>query len=252
MISPLHFNHNVGSIDAFTTERGAADIASPYSEFNCCDYTGDSAEHIIQCRKALCNDLGIAADHIVTARQTHSAEVAIIDRLPVEPLVGVDALVTKLRGVVVGVFTADCVPILLCDPAEGVIAAVHAGWRGTVAGIAANAVRAMESIGAKAERIEAVVGPSICQKCFEVGNEVVAEFARHALSLNSIIVRNSTTFKAHIDLAAANCHLLEQSGVPRGNILMSGLCTKCHPDRFFSARNLGVNSGRVLTGIIRH
>lgn len=252
MISPLHFNHNVGSIDAFTTERGAADIASPYSEFNCCDYTGDSAEHIIQCRKALCSDLGIAADHIVTARQTHSAEVAIIDRLPVEPLVGVDALVTKLRGVVVGVFTADCVPILLCDPAEGVIAAVHAGWRGTVAGIAANAVRAMESIGAKAKRIEAVVGPSICQKCFEVGNEVVAEFARHALSLNSIIVRNSTTFKAHIDLAAANCHLLEQSGVPRGNILMSGLCTKCHPDRFFSARNLGVNSGRVLTGIIRH
>ncbi len=252
MIRPLHFNHNVGSIDAFTTERGAADIASPYSEFNCCDYTGDSAEHIIQCRKALCSDLGIAADHIVTARQTHSAEVAIIDRLPVEPLVCVDALVTKLRGVVVGVFTADCVPILLCDPAEGVIAAVHAGWRGTVAGIAANAVRAMESIGAKAERIEAVVGPSICQKCFEVGNEVVAEFARHALSLNSIIVRNSTTFKAHIDLAAANCHLLEQSGVPRGNILMSGLCTKCHPDRFFSARNLGVNSGRVLTGIIRH
>ncbi len=252
MIRPLHFNHNVGSIDAFTTERGAADIASPYSEFNCCDYTGDDAAHIVQCRDALSKSLGVAADRIVTARQTHSAEVAVIDRLPVEPLVGVDALVTKLKGIVVGVFTADCVPILLCDPVEGVIAAVHAGWRGTVAGIAANAVKAMVGIGAKAERIEAVVGPSICQKCFEVGDEVVAEFARHALSLNDIIVHNSTTFKAHIDLAAANCHLLVQSGVPRGNILLSGLCTKCQSDRFFSARSLGVNSGRILTGIVRH
>ncbi len=252
MIRQLHFNHNVGSIDAFTTERGAADSASPYSEFNCCDYTGDCPEHIAQCRDILCRELGIAADHIVTARQTHSTNVAVIDRLPTEPLVGVDALVTKLKGVAVGVFTADCVPILLCDPEEGVIAAVHAGWRGTVAGIAANAVKAMVGIGASAERIEAVIGPSICQNCFEVGDEVVAEFARHALSLNSIIVRNSTTFKAHIDLAAANCHLLEQSGVQRGNILLSGLCTKCQPDRFFSARNLGVNSGRVLSGIVRH
>lgn len=252
MIRQLHFNHNVGSIDAFTTERGAADSASPYSEFNCCDYTGDSLEHIAQSRDILCRELGIASDHIVTARQTHSANVAIIDRLPAEPLVGVDAIVTRLKGVAVGVFTADCVPILLCDPEEGVIAAVHAGWRGTVAGIAANAVKAMVGIGATAERIEAVIGPSICQNCFEVGDEVVAEFARHALSLNSIIVRNSTTFKAHIDLAAANLLLLEQSGVQRGNILLSGLCTKCLPDRFFSARILGVNSGRVLTGIVRH
>lgn len=252
MIKPLNFNHTVGSIDAFTTERGAADAVSPYFGFNCCDYTGDEPNHIAQCREELCRSLGIDADHLVTARQTHSAEVAVIDSVPTEPLVGVDALVTRLQGVALGVFTADCVPIILCDPAAGVIAAVHAGWRGTVAGIVCNAVKAMESVGANVDRIEAVVGPSICQKCFEVGDEVVAEFARHALSLNSIIVRNSATFKAHIDLAAANCHQMEQSGVPRQNILLSGLCTKCRPSQFFSARNLGVNSGRVFTGIIRH
>lgn len=249
MIKPLHFNHNVGSIDAFTTERGAADGVSAYSEFNCCDYVGDDAAHVEACRRQLCGLIG--TNHLATARQTHSANVAVVDSLQAEPLQGVDALVTGLTDVAIGVFTADCVPVLMCDPANGVIAAVHAGWRGTVAGIVSKAVEAMAGIGADRRRIEAVVGPSICQSCFEVGEEVVAEFALHGFSLNTIVKRNSATSKSHIDLAEANRQLLVEAGVPCGNIALSGLCTRCQPQRFFSARRLGVRSGRVLTAIIR-
>lgn len=249
MIRPLLFNHNVGSIDAFTTERGAADSVSAYSEFNCCDYVGDAEAHVEACRHRLSELIGASA--IVTARQTHSANVAVVESVTAEPLMGVDALVTRLADVAIGVFTADCVPILMCDPVSGVIAAVHAGWRGTVAGIVGKAVEAMAGIGAVRTRIEAVVGPSICQDCFEVGEEVVAEFALNGFSLNTIVKRNSATQKAHIDLAEANRSLLADAGVPAANIALSGICTKCQPQRFFSARVLGINSGRVLTGIIR-
>ena len=117
MISQLHFNHNVGSIDAFSTERGAADCFSPYSEFNCCGYTGDNPAHVDDCLKRLRTLLG--TEHIVTARQTHSTNVAVIDSVPPTPPTDVDALVTRLPNVAIGVFTADCVPILLCEPRAG-------------------------------------------------------------------------------------------------------------------------------------
>lgn len=176
MISQLHFNHNVGSIDAFSTERGAADCFSPYSEFNCCGYTGDNPAHVDDCLKRLRTLLG--TEHIVTARQTHSTNVAVIDSVPPTPPTDVDALVTRLPNVAIGVFTADCVPILLCEPKSGLIAAVHAGWKGSVKGIVANAIETMVDEGADRCGIEAVVGASICQRCFEVGDEVVDEFAK--------------------------------------------------------------------------
>ena len=249
MSSQLHFNHNVGSIDAFSTERGAADCFSPYSEFNCCGYTGDNPAHVDDCLKRLRTLLG--TEHIVTARQTHSTNVAVIDSVPPTSPTDVDALVTRLPNVAIGVFTADCVPILLCETKSGLIAAVHAGWKGTVKGIVANAIETMVDEGADRCGIEAVVGASICQRCFEVGDEVVAEFAKRAFSLNDIVWRNPVTGKAHIDLAEANRWLMESAGVPNANISLSGLCTKCEPQRFFSARTLGINSGRILSAIIR-
>ena len=163
MISQLLFNHNVGSIDAFSTERGAADCFSPYSEFNCCGYTGDSPAHVEDCLKRLRTLLG--TEHIVTARQTHSTNVAVIDSVPPTPPTDVDALVTRLPNVAIGVFTADCVPILLCEPKSGLIAAVHAGWKGTAKGIVAKAIETMVDEGADRSGIEAVVGASICQTC---------------------------------------------------------------------------------------
>jgi len=198
-------------------------------------------------------------DNLVMPRQTHTCRVAVIDdryrSMGIDEqeaaLEGVDALVTRLCGVVIGVNTADCVPIVMADAAAGVIAAAHAGWRGTVGLIARATVEEMCRQGAQPSRIQAAMGPSICQECFEVGDEVVDAFAAAGFDLASIVTRNALTGKAHIDLRAANRSVLQAAGVPHGNIVLSRHCSRCEHERFFSARRLGVNSGRTFTGIYR-
>ena len=192
-------------------------------------------------------------------RQTHSCRVAVIDdgfrSLDIarqeDALEGVDALVAKLSGIVIGVNTADCVPIVLVDDRAGVIAVAHAGWRGTAGRIVKNVVDEMCRLGARTNDIQAAMGPSICQDCFEVGDEVVDAFGQAHFDLNAIVKRNASTGKAHIDLRAANRDVLVAAGVPASNIATSRHCSRCEPDRFFSARHLGINSGRTFTGIFQ-
>lgn len=257
MIKHLDFNTPIKGITAFTTERGEVNPRNKYSDFNVCNYTGDDALHVLDCRMMLCMNLGIDMDSLVMPHQTHSARVAVIDdaymRLDIDKqetaLEGVDALVTKLNGVCIGVNTADCVPIILADDKAGVIAAVHAGWRGTVAGIAAHAVKAMLKLGAKPQNIQAVMGPSICQECFEVGDEVVDEFSKAGFDTDAIVQRNAITGKAHIDLRKANAMILARAGVDNVNTQCE--CSKCNNKRYFSARTLGIKSGRTFTAVIK-
>lgn len=120
---------------------------------------------------------GITAEKIFIPCQTHSARVAS----PGEPLDNCDALVTDRPGVLLAIRTADCLPLLMADPIAGVIAAVHCGWRGAAAGIAANALARMVQLGADPRRIVAAAGPHICPHCFEVGDEVAAQFPKEAI-----------------------------------------------------------------------
>ena len=249
----------VEGVEAFSTTRGEVEKGKPYSGVNLCDYVGDDALRVLDARLTLAMQLGVDLDDLVMPRQTHSCRVAVIDEqfrsMDIDQqeaaLEGVDALVTKLKGVVVGVNTADCVPIVLADAQAGVIAAVHAGWRGTVGRIAATAVEEMCRLGARADRIQASMGPSICRDCFEVGDEVVAAFKQARFDLDAIVKRNAATGKAHIDLRAANHAVLVAAGVPAEQIAMSTHCSRCEQERFFSARRLGINSGRTFTGIIQ-
>lgn len=258
MIKHLDFNTAQPGIKAFTTERGAVTPRNKYSEFNVCNYTGDDALHVLDCRMQLCMELGIDMDSLIMPHQTHSSKVVVIDgkymTLDIDKqeaaLEGVDALVTKLHDVCIGVNTADCVPILLADRHAGVIAACHAGWRGTVARIAAKTVEAMVKQGASAKNIVAVMGPSICQDCFEVGDEVVEAFDKAKFDVNAIVSRNSDTGKVHIDLRKANAMVLQQAGVPADNINSKCGCSKCNSKQYFSARTLGTDSGRTFTGIM--
>ena len=238
-----------GSAFAFTTERGVADSGNPYSEFNCCGYVGDEQSHVSACRAVLCDQIGIAEGNLITVRQVHGTEVAVVDTVGCD-FGEADALVTNLEGVAIGVFTADCVPMLFYDKQAGLIGAAHAGWKGTMSGIAAKTVAAMCRLGAAPERVQAVFGPSICRECFEVGDEVVEQFCERGLPADGIVFRNEVTGKAHIDLVAANRYWMLGCGMYERNIVETGLCTKCNPSRFFSARALGVGSGRNLTGIL--
>ena len=251
------FAQPVEGVEAFSTTRGEVDGRNPYSGVNLCDYVGDDALRVLDSRLTLAMQLGVDLDDLVMPRQTHSCRVAVIDEhfrsLDIDKqeaaLEGVDALVTKLQGIVIGVNTADCVPIVLVDSQAGVIAVAHAGWRGTVGRIGEAVVKEMCRQGACADRIRVAMGPSICQGCFEVGYEVVKAFSQAHFNLNDIVVRNAATGKAHIDLHAANRAVLVTAGVPVSNIVESQHCSRCEHDRFFSARRLGINSGRTFTGI---
>lgn len=255
----LDFVQPVRGVVAFSTTRGETDRRNAYSGVNLCNYVGDDALRVLDSRITLAMQLGVDLDDLIMPRQTHSCRVAVIDEhfrsLDIdkqeEALEGVDALVTSLTGVVIGVNTADCVPIVMADPQAGVIAVAHAGWRGTVGRIAKNAVEVMCRQGARAERIHATMGPSICQECFEVGDEVVEAFKKAHFDLGAIVKRNADTGKAHIDLRAANRDVLVAAGVPADNTVLSQHCSRCESDRFFSARRLGINSGRTFTAIYK-
>ena len=255
----LDFAKSIEGVEAFSTMRGEVDRRNAYSGVNLCDYVGDDALRVLDARLTLAMQLGVDLDDLVMPRQTHSCRVAVIDErfrsLDIDKqeaaLEGVDALVTSLKGVVIGVNTADCVPIVLVDGQAGIIAVAHAGWRGTVGRIAAAVVDEMCRQGANAERIQAAMGPSICQDCFEVGDEVVEAFSQAHFNLDSIVKRNPTTGKAHIDLRTANRDVLLAAGVQATNIVTSQHCSRCEHDRFFSARRLGTSSGRTFTAILQ-
>lgn len=258
-------------VTAFSTTRRSPYVISPdelaemgaYSAFNVTDYCGDVPERVKVARTFLCNHLGIAENHLWMPYQTHTNRVRIVNEtaygLGINErrafLNETDALVTALPGVCVGVSTADCVPILLVDEESEVVAAVHAGWRGTLARIVARTIETMEkNFGTKPERLKALIGPSISADAYEVGDELVDLFMAEGFPKN--IVRrppsalNKTNLKPHLDLWAANVSLLEESGVNLERIAITGVCSYQHADTFFSARRLGVKSGRTFTGIM--
>lgn len=225
-------------IVAVSVKRSAPRPDLPYSGFNICHYTGDTPDHVAECRRALVERLRIDPERLIIPRQTHSDRVAVIDRIPypADSLEGVDALVTSLSGVALCINTADCVPLLMADPHAHVIAAAHCGWRGTVSQIAAKTIDAMIALGADPARIHAAMGPSICPACFEVGPEVADRFI-HSFGPATII---DTHPKPHVNLPAAITSTLIAAGIPAHNIAPPPACSHCHPDLFPSARTLSI------------
>ena len=251
---------------AFSTMRQGGCSEGSYASFNVTHYCGDDPAAVHANRLALCRLLNIDGRRLVLPHQTHSSNVLTIEEqffaLPkaeqTARLESVDALVTTCRKVCIGISTADCVPILLYAPTadgEYVIAAAHAGWRGTVAQIAARTVEAMTNFPTVApQSIHAIIGPSISAEAFEVGDEVYEAFRSAAAFPMDAIARRqrgpSGEEKWHIDLWAANVATLETAGLQLENISVAGICSYTNVDQFFSARRLGINSGRIYSGIL--
>lgn len=250
-------------LKAFSTTRNGGVSKGAYTSFNINHYCGDSEVDINQNRRLLCEELHITDDCLVMPHQVHDTKVHVIDQqfmsLPADErknqLEGVDGLVTSLEGVCIGVSTADCVPILLYNKEHHVAAAVHAGWRGTVARIVQVALKAIhENYNVPPQKISAIIGPSIALKSFEVGDEVFDMFQKAGFPMSMIAeqfpAKAPYTVKWHIDLWEANCLQLLEAGVDREQIQVSGIDTYTRADEFFSARRLGINSGRIFTGIL--
>ncbi|MFZ2060178.1 MAG: peptidoglycan editing factor PgeF [Candidatus Binatus sp.] len=149
-----------------------------------------------------------------------------------------DGIVTAEPGVMLGIFTADCVPILMVDPKRKIAAALHAGWRGVIADIADVGIRAMVQLGAHASDIRAAMGPSIGPCCFEVDAELGDRFGREIDGAHNHTSAGRPG-KAFIDLRAVVRDQLERAGLAPVNIASVGPCTRCAPDRFFSRRAAG-------------
>lgn len=260
----LHYYNIADDVIAFSTTRHGGASKGNYGELNINPYCGDNAAAITANREALCKTLNIEDCHLFLPHQVHDIECLDVteDVLHASPkqrqqlLEGKDALMTSLPHVCIGVSTADCIPVLLYDPRHHAKAAIHAGWRGTVSRIVKETFRKMQRrYGTLPEDTLAVIGPGITLKNFEVGQEVYDDFAAHGFDMRLIAQKfpcknNPTQEKWHINLPLCNQLQLESVGVPRGNIQQSGICTYDDVADFFSARRLGINSGRTYTGII--
>lgn len=158
-----------------------------------------------------------------------------------------DGLVCDRPGPVLGAFAADCMPLLFADPVARVCGAAHAGWRGTVAGVAARVVERMVELGSSPSDVRVAIGPSIGPCCFEVGPEVVAEFRGRFGALAGLVVDGPV--REHVDLRVALTATVREAGVPTAQVDATPPCTRCHPERFFSYRRDG-RAGGIHMGFI--
>lgn len=245
----------IEGITHFVTTRIGGESEGAYSSFNLSEYTGDDPARVAANRLSLCVEIGIPGTNLFVPYQTHSDRIAVLDELFLQKtaeekhnaLQNVDALITNQIGVCIGVTTADCVPILLYDPINQVVAAVHAGWRGTIANIASKTVETMVAqFGSQPNDLIAAIGPSIGPDSFEVGEEVAQQF--EASGYSQCVLRNRE--KPTVDLWKTNCTILTESGIPFDQIEIAGVCTYIAHQTYFSARRLGIHSGRSVSGIV--
>lgn len=264
---PTLLTYNLGErITAFSTTRHGGVSQGNYGEFNINEYCGDAPEAIRENRRLLCDCLGVEPSRLVLPHQVHDTVVRQISKdffllSDVEQrqlLEGVDAVMTDVPQICIGVSTADCIPIIIYDTEHHAACAVHAGWRGTVRRIVRYALDAMTvAYGSCPESLRAAIGLGISLEAFEVGDEVYQAFADAGFKMELIARRfqsqsldHVAQTKWHIDLWECNRQQLIDSGLAAGNIHVAGICTFNHYADYFSARRLGINSGRILTGVV--
>ena len=238
---------------AFTTRYGGVSKGE-FATLNLTKSRGDEPENVRENFRRVMALLGADVDGGCVTRQVHGAQVRVVteaDRhvclseVPFEA----DGLVTKTRGMPIFCFAADCVPVLLCDAEAGVIAAVHCGWRSSVADILGVAVGKMKGLGAEPARICAAIGPAIGKCCFETDRDVPDAIERWLGGTEGLVERRDDG-KYLVDLRAANARRLMRLGVPAGQIDVSDECTYCSHDKYWSHRWTRGRRGIQAAGIV--
>ena len=219
-----------------------------YASMNLGQFVGDDADDVSTNWERLRATL---PDGLVFSRlhQVHGNTVRVVTRADAAERPPADGMVTRERGIVLGIFTADCVPILMTTPDGDVACALHAGWRGIIAGIAANGIDAMERLGARRGDVRAALGPSIGPCCFEVDAELASQFAAE-ISGSARHARDGKPGKAYLDLRAIVRDQLIEAGVARDSIENAGPCTRCASDQYFSRRAAAGVTGGVQMSFV--
>lgn len=229
----------------FFGRRGGAS-GGVFASLNVSDRVGDSPELVAENRARAATSLGFPARSLALVRQVHSSDVAVRSSSGSDAATEADAMVTSAAGVVLGILTADCVPVLLADPEARVVGAAHAGWKGAAGGIVGATVRAMCGLGADPARIVAAIGPAISFRNYEVGPQFAADLLARQPSAASRIGRPDGG-REHFDLPGFVADQLRAAGV--AGIDELGICTYAAPDDFFSHRHAthaGLASGRQI------
>ena len=241
---------DASGVTASVTARDGGVSEGPYATLNLSLSVGDEPSRVLENRRRLATALGASLDDFIFARQVHGAGAGVVgdaDRGSGaysldDAIDGVDALVTTSPAVILAILTADCLPVVLHDPVAGVLACVHAGWRGTVAGVTAAAVTVMRDLGARPSDVVAGLGPAIAGDRYQVGPDVhegvTAAFGPAAAAFLRPDRRPGAVPKGHdrwlLDLSAASRHALREAGVPDAQIHASTIPTGT--GAFFSDR----------------
>lgn len=259
----------------FTTRAGGVSEGS-FASMNLGFSTGDNNENVRRNIEIMAEKLNLNVDDIVETHQTHTNNIMYvteenkkerghtstngkppkegvkecpqIERTERGQLKDIDGLYTDKKNLVLMSFHADCTPVFLYDPVKKVIGIVHAGWRGTIQNIAGVMVRAfIKDFNSEPKDIKAAIGPSLCKECFEVDEDVKDLFVATDESFMNFMETKGV--KYHFNLWEINKYLLLKEGLKEENIEISGICTKCRNDLFFSHRGQGGKRG-LMTGLL--
>lgn len=223
---------------------------------------GEPRENVCENYRRYCVSIGSKSEKLVLSDQVHETTVRYVDERDcagteiVKKLKDVDGMITDIPELVLATSYADCVPLFFCDPVKRIVASSHSGWKGTVAGIGAETIRKMHKMGCQPEDIEVLIGPSICQKCYEISEDVAKQFATayEADEMEQILQKGRVTRegeqKYQLDLWAANWFQLKRAGVQPEHIHLAGVCTCCNHELLFSHRASHGKRGN-LNGFLR-
>ena len=233
-----------GFVHGFSTRLGGVSEGI-YSSMNLSFTRGDKEEAVRENYNRISAALGFSPEDIVTSDQTHTANVRVItaeDRgngiTKPRPYTDVDGMITNVPGLVLATFYADCVPLYFADPVHKAVGLSHSGWRGTAAGIGAVTGKEIQKhYGTRPEDIYAAIGPSICQDCYEVSEDVILEFQKtFSRELWKDIFYRKENGKYQLNLWEANRQILLGAGILPEHISMPNLCTCCNPEFLYSHR----------------
>lgn len=254
----------------FTTRLGGVSCGE-YATLNFSFIRGDKPEAVLENYSRVAEVLGAQATDIVTTDQTHTINIRTVTKEDAgkgvtcyRDYTDIDGLITAEKGIVLSCFTADCVPLYFVDPVKQVIGVAHSGWRGTVAGMGTRMVERMsQEFGCEPTNIIAAIGPSICQDCYEISEEVAVQFKQGFWDEDKIAGYCKEAFEAglhptgklllpgkeagkyQLDLWLANVVVLRSAGISLEQIDVTDICTNCNPDYLFSHRASGGKRGNL-------
>ena len=240
-----------------STRRGGVS-APPFSSLNLGRRVGDAPEAVTQNRGIFLQQLGLQPEQVFSPSQVHGDSVVVVGEQDagrgvygdLRPPIEADAALTQAQGLALLLISADCALLLLQDPAQGVVGAAHAGWRGSVAGVAGKTVAEMaRAFGTKPADVRVGIAPAIGPCCYEVDGPVLEPVRQRFPQWEQQVVRPGRPGHGYLDVQELNRLQLLQAGVPDGNIEVLRMCTSCNNEQFFSERREGRPSGRLGAAI---